>query len=153
MDVEGDVLYGIDGIIGSVHDDTLTGSAPGAGNATTFAAYGHSPEAVTVLLHDGTALGGDTHGDTFEAVHSQLGSRHDDTLGRAMSTLTCWPAPTAMTDWQAKRGTTSCTATTSPAEATPAGTTASTSPPPMGLTHSPRPILSSDARIVESELN
>ena len=81
MDAEGDVLYGIDGIIGSVHDDTLTGSAPGASNATTFAAYRHSPEAVTVLLHDGTALGGDADGDTFEAVHSLLGSRHDDTLG------------------------------------------------------------------------
>ena len=121
--------------------------ATGTGNATTFAAYRHSPEAVTVLLHDGAALGGDADGDTFEAVHSLLGSRHDDTLGRAMSTLTCWPAPTAMTDWQAKRGTTSCTATTSPAAATPAGTTASTSPPSMGLTHSPRPILSSDARI------
>ena len=118
-DAEGDTLHGIDGLIGSAHDDTLTGNrlgnelyggagddtlhggglvpgywdylegGPGAdtligsspnGNTTTFAAYRTSPEAVTVDLHDGTALGGDATGDTFESIQSLLGSRHDDTL-------------------------------------------------------------------------
>ena len=119
-DADGDLLHGIDGLIGSAHDDTLTGnrlgnelyggagddvlaggglspgywdyleggpgadtltgSAPTDGSATTFAAYRESPEGVTVDLHDSTAMGGDAAGDTFESIQSLLGSRHDDTL-------------------------------------------------------------------------
>ena len=119
-DADGDILHGIDGLIGSEHDDTLTGNAlgnelhggagddtldgggllpgywdyleggpgadaltgssPTAGSATTFAAYRESPAAVTVDLHDSTAMGGDATGDTFESIQSLMGSRHDDTL-------------------------------------------------------------------------
>ena len=119
-DAEGDVLHGIDGLIGSAHADTLTGSelgnelwggagddvlrggglipghwdylegGPGADTLigsvlsdaanTTFAGYRASPEGVEVRLHDGTARGGDAEGDTFQAIHSLLGSNHDDAL-------------------------------------------------------------------------
>ena len=65
---------------GGAGADRLLGSARVDASATTFAGYRHSPEGVTVHLHDGTAQGGDAAGDTFEAINSLMGSAHADSL-------------------------------------------------------------------------
>ena len=90
---EGDTFEGIEGIIGSRHADTLTGSdgsnglegGPGAdrldgGDGSDTLWYATSDAGVHVDLAAGTARGGHAEGDTFENIEGVIGSRHADTL-------------------------------------------------------------------------
>ena len=98
----GDILSNIENVVGSRHDDALSGDAgpnrlaggpghdrleggPGAdtlsgGPGNDVAVYAGSAAAVTVNLGTGTATGGDAAGDSFESVEDLIGSAHDDTL-------------------------------------------------------------------------
>ena len=89
----GDTFEGIEGIIGSRHADTLTGSdgsngleggagadrLDGGGGRDTLW-YATSDAGVHVDLAAGTARGGHAEGDTFENIEGVSGSRHADTL-------------------------------------------------------------------------
>jgi Ca2+-binding RTX toxin-like protein len=92
-DAQGDTLSGIENLIGSAFDDTLTGDANdnvltggagadhldgGAGNDT--ASYATSSAAVTVNLATGTGSGGDAQGDTLTNIENLTGSAFNDTL-------------------------------------------------------------------------
>ena len=99
---EGDEFAGIEGITGSVYDDTLTGGngadrldggdgadvlegGAGAdeldgGTGSDTAVYRSSNAAVTVNLGDGTFTGGHAAGDTAVNVENLEGSDYDDVL-------------------------------------------------------------------------
>ncbi len=102
-DAEGDILYDIENLTGSNHDDILIGSEDqtnildggkgndelqglsggddlfgGEGNDT--ASYSASLSAVTVNLATGTATGGDATGDTFDSIENLIGSDYNDKL-------------------------------------------------------------------------
>lgn len=101
-DAEGDVLIGIENLIGSTYTDDLTGDAganrleggdgsdiltggAGAdildgGTAEDTASYADSAEAVTVSLEAGAASGGDAEGDSLIDIENLEGSAFDDTL-------------------------------------------------------------------------
>ena len=93
-DAQGDTLTSIENVIGSGHDDTLTGDAAanvltgGAGGDTLTggdgndtADYSGSGAAVTVdLSSSGAQSGGDAQGDTLTSIENVIGSGHDDTL-------------------------------------------------------------------------
>ena len=73
-----DVLDGREGgdwLEGNAGADVIRG---GEGDDT--AAYYSSDGAVEVRLYDGTAIGADAEGDTFEGIERLFGSMHDDTL-------------------------------------------------------------------------
>ena len=96
----GDTLSGIEIVVGSAHNDTLTGTIAhgtvlegGAGAETlrpggtgieqslsTVVSYASSPSGVTVNLATSTASGGHAEGDTLSNIVSLTGSAHDDTL-------------------------------------------------------------------------
>ena len=98
----GDILSNIENVVGSRHDDALSGDAgpnrlaggpghdrleggPGAdtlsgGPGNDVAVYAGSAAAVTVNLGTSAATGGDAAGDIFESVEDLIGSAHDDTL-------------------------------------------------------------------------
>jgi len=88
-----DQLSNIENLIGSIHNDSLTGDSNantieggggadilvgGAGNDT--ASYAGSSAGVTVSLATGTGAGGDAQGDTLSEFENLLGSAYDDIL-------------------------------------------------------------------------
>ena len=101
-DAEGDRLTGVETVVGSAHDDILTGDAganrleggdgddllAGAGGADTLiggegtdtADYSASEGGVAVDLASGTGLGGDAEGDVLSGIENLTGSAHDDRL-------------------------------------------------------------------------
>ncbi len=101
-DAEGDRLTGVENLIGSVHDDRLTGDAganildggagddtlAGAGGADTLtggegtdtADYSASGAGVEVDLAAGAGIGGDAEGDVLSGIENLTGSTHDDHL-------------------------------------------------------------------------
>jgi uncharacterized protein (TIGR01370 family) len=92
-DAEGDVITGIERIIGSNFDDTLTGDATnnlftgGAGadvldgeEGTDWVSYRGSSEAVVIDLEAGTGVGGDADGDTLTNIERVMGSDNFDIL-------------------------------------------------------------------------
>jgi Ca2+-binding RTX toxin-like protein len=98
----GNLLYGIEGLIGSSFDDSLTGSSAanildgGSGNDTLIggggadslfggagsdmADYTASGSAVTVNLATGTGTGGDAAGDVLSGIENLTGSANSDSL-------------------------------------------------------------------------
>jgi Ca2+-binding RTX toxin-like protein len=84
-DAQGDTLVSIENLIGSSHDDTLTGDGNAntldgaAGNSDT-ADYSASGAGVTVDVGAGTGLGGDAQGDTLVNIEAVTGSAFNDTL-------------------------------------------------------------------------
>lgn len=77
-DVGSDQIFGGNGrdiLIGGQGADFLQG-----GNGIDQARYNTSLEAVHINLLDGTATGGEAHGDTLRNIESLVGSIHDDTL-------------------------------------------------------------------------
>jgi uncharacterized repeat protein (TIGR01451 family) len=87
-----DSLVGVEGIVGSPHDDTLKGDAGGneiygragadaitGGRGFDYARYDFAPAAVSVDLAAGTATGGDGS-DTLGGIEGIVGSGSDDTL-------------------------------------------------------------------------
>ncbi|MBL1420887.1 MAG: calcium-binding protein [Alphaproteobacteria bacterium] len=101
-DAEGDTLLTIENVIGSMHDDIITGDANrnyiqgldgddvldgglGAdildgGEGIDTVDYSHSGDGVEVYL-DGTAgSGGDAEGDTLLTIENVIGSMHVDTI-------------------------------------------------------------------------
>jgi Ca2+-binding RTX toxin-like protein len=94
-DAQGDVLSGIEGLIGSAFNDTLAGSSGndtlegGAGADTLYgsqgndtASYASSATGVQVnLATGGVVTGGDATGDFLNSIESLIGSAHDDVLG------------------------------------------------------------------------
>ena len=90
---QGDTLTRIENLIGSDHDDTLTGNsftnilrggaggdALNGGGRMDTADYSGSNAAVTVNLNTGTHSGGHAQGDTLTSIENLIGSDHDDTL-------------------------------------------------------------------------
>ncbi|KAA0578723.1 calcium-binding protein [Azospirillum sp. Sh1] len=90
---EGDVLIGVENLIGSSRADLLTGDAQdntlrgGAGADTLIggdgsdtADYTGSTAGVTVSLADGTVAGGDAAGDVLSGIENLTGSASDDRL-------------------------------------------------------------------------
>lgn len=89
----GDMLTGIEGLIGSAHDDTLTGDSSdnviigGAGadvidggDGVDVVDYSASSGGVFVDLGGGPGSGGDAEGDTLSHVEVVIGSAFDDVL-------------------------------------------------------------------------
>ncbi len=101
-DAAGDTISGIENVIGSSYDDSLTGDGganalyggsgrdtlvggAGAdtldgGGGTDIADYSASGSAVTVNLATGTGSGGDAAGDTLSGIDDLAGSSHNDSL-------------------------------------------------------------------------
>lgn len=101
-EAEGDVLSGIENLIGSTANDTLLGDGGAnrldgsggddtlaglggadelvGGSGTDTADYGASAAAVTVDLDGNTGTGGDAQGDTFSSIERVLGSAGADSL-------------------------------------------------------------------------
>ena len=87
---EGDVLKGIENLIGSRHADTLTGDAGAnvlnGGAGKDWASYAGSDAGVTVDLSDKntdgevTGFGGHAAGDTLIDIEHLIGSDHNDSL-------------------------------------------------------------------------
>ena len=93
---QGDSLSNIEHLIGSAHDDTLTGDGTtileGRAGADTLnggleggvyrstASYAGSDAGVSVNLKTGAASGGHAQGDTLSNIRHLVGSGHDDTL-------------------------------------------------------------------------
>ena len=90
---QGDILTGIEGLVGSSHADRLTGDAgvnvfDGGAGADTLdggdgwdqLAYFRSDAGVTVNLATGEAEGGSAEGDVFTGFETVWGSRHADRL-------------------------------------------------------------------------
>ncbi|MBC6443773.1 MAG: hypothetical protein GDA53_11840 [Rhodobacteraceae bacterium] len=93
-DAQGDKLRNFENLVGSDHNDTLTGDAgnnrlKGAGGADTLdggagrdrAIYKGSDAGVSVSLVSGaTNTGGDAAGDVLRNIENLVGSDHNDTL-------------------------------------------------------------------------
>ncbi len=101
-DAQGDSLSEVENLLGSVHDDSLTGNAAanqlsgGGGNdlleggagadsisggtGIDTASYASSGSAVQVDLEAGTASGGDAQGDVLSGVENLAGSAQADVL-------------------------------------------------------------------------
>ena len=98
-DAEGDKLKNIENLVGSAHDDTLTGDGnvnrlvggPGAdtldgGAGSDYAFYDTSSAGVTIVLDTwdnngySPGKGGDAEGDKLKNIENLVGSAHDDTL-------------------------------------------------------------------------
>jgi Ca2+-binding RTX toxin-like protein len=101
-DAAGDVLFSIEGLVGSAFSDTLTGDANanslygltgndslngGAGAddlhgdaGFDFARYDASSSAVTVNLATGAGSGGDAAGDTLYEIEGVVGSAYNDVV-------------------------------------------------------------------------
>uniref|UniRef100_UPI00260C08C0 calcium-binding protein n=2 Tax=unclassified Novosphingobium TaxID=2644732 RepID=UPI00260C08C0 len=92
-DAQGDVLAGIENLIGSAHDDALTGNADdnvieggagadqidgGAGKDTID--FSTSAVGVEVYLDGRVSRGGDAEGDTYANIENLIGSEFDDRL-------------------------------------------------------------------------
>ena len=101
-DAEGDTLTGLENVIGSSHDDTISGDGSvnvlrgqdgddvltggaggdtlGGGTGSDTVSYAASAAGVTVDLGQGSASGGDAEGDSFLDVENLTGSAQADTL-------------------------------------------------------------------------
>lgn len=101
-DADGDTLTSIEGLVGSIFDDTLIGNSSanflhgfdgddtlvgGAGADTLDGGYGFdavdysaSSAAVSVSLAAGTAAGGDAQDDTLASIEVVIGSTYADTI-------------------------------------------------------------------------
>jgi len=101
-DAAGDILTGIEDIVGSAFNDSLKAGAGanslsgGDGNdwltggagadvldggaGTDWVSYSGSASSVTVSLATGTGTGGDAEGDTLTDIENVWGSSHDDTF-------------------------------------------------------------------------
>ena len=92
-DARGDILSGIENLIGSRRNDRLTGDGgdnrlEGGGGADALhggagrdtASYAGSTAGVTVDLSAGTASGGDARGDTLTDIENLIGSGRNDRL-------------------------------------------------------------------------
>jgi RTX calcium-binding nonapeptide repeat (4 copies)/WD40-like Beta Propeller Repeat len=92
-EADGDVFAGIEGVVGSPFDDTLTGGAgddrfqglAGAdtidgGDGTDVASYELSPADVKVNLSNGIIKDGDAQGDVLWGIENLTGSAFGDTL-------------------------------------------------------------------------
>jgi Ca2+-binding RTX toxin-like protein len=101
-DAEGDQLYNVENLIGSIYadeligdaganvltggsgNDTLTGGAGAdtlaGGSGTDTANYSASASAVTVNLMTNVNTGGDAQGDSLSGIENITGSAYDDTL-------------------------------------------------------------------------
>ncbi len=81
---QGDTLTHIEKLIGSSHNDTLSGDSNAnsldGGAGTDTASYTDSNAAVTVNLATGTHSGGHAQGDTLSNIENLTGSDHNDTL-------------------------------------------------------------------------
>ncbi|MFD0915795.1 hypothetical protein ACFQ14_05185 [Pseudahrensia aquimaris] len=83
-DAEGDMLTGIENLIGSTSDDTFTANdqpnrLDGRAGSDTVS-YENSSAGVTVDLTTGAASGGDAEGDTLLRIENLIGSAHNDSL-------------------------------------------------------------------------
>ena len=92
-DAQGDMLTGIENLIGSDHNDVLVGDA-GNNNFTAGAGgdlidggggadrviYANSDTGVAVDLGSGVGSGGHADGDTLVGIENLFGSVHDDSL-------------------------------------------------------------------------
>ena len=92
-DAEGDVLSNIENLIGTVHDDSLTGDTgnnmlegqEGAdrldgGDGLDWADYSGADTGVTVSLLTGQGMRGHAEGDTLVNIEHLIGSSHEDIL-------------------------------------------------------------------------
>ncbi|WP_299296037.1 calcium-binding protein [uncultured Tateyamaria sp.] len=93
-EAEGDVLSGVENLIGSAQDDVLTGNAgnntleggagadtlDGGSGGTDTAAYDGATSGVNVNLATGINTGGDADGDVLINIDNLRGSAFDDTL-------------------------------------------------------------------------
>jgi glucose/arabinose dehydrogenase len=92
-DAQGDILGGIENLIGSAFSDMLTGDGAantlaGGGSADTLiggagtdtADYSSSPAGVNVSLQSGMGSGSDAQGDTLSGIENLIGSAFGDTL-------------------------------------------------------------------------
>ena len=90
---EGDTFTSIENLIGSDHNDTLTGDAAGnvleggagadtldGGDGTDTASYASSNAAITIDLSAGTNTGGHAAGDILTSIENLLGSSYADVL-------------------------------------------------------------------------
>ncbi|MGL4965276.1 MAG: beta strand repeat-containing protein [Inquilinus sp.] len=81
-DAQGDVLTGIENIIGSAFADLLRGNAGtnaiDGGAGIDMVSYSGSTAGVTVDLAAGTGTGGDAQGDTLSGIENVTGSAFDD---------------------------------------------------------------------------
>ncbi len=81
---EGDVITDIENIIGSDHDDFLTGNDSAnrldGGAGVDWVSYSGSDEAVMVDLEAGTGEGGHAEGDVITNIEDMVGSRYGDAL-------------------------------------------------------------------------
>ena len=92
-DAQGDNFTHIHDLLGSAHDDTLTGDnlanvieggagsdALDGGGGNDTASYSTASAGVTVNLATPASNTGDAHGDTITNIETILGSPHDDTI-------------------------------------------------------------------------
>lgn len=83
-DAQGDTLSGIENVIGSAYDDTLTAdghaNALTGGNGIDTVSLAMSSAAVRVDLTAGIGTGGDAEGDTYATIENIVGSGFNDTL-------------------------------------------------------------------------
>jgi glucose/arabinose dehydrogenase len=92
-DAQGDILGGIENIVGSAFNDTLTGDNGGnaldgrsgadtliGGPGVDTADYSASAAAVSVSLLTGLGSGGDAQGDILSGIENIVGSAFNDTL-------------------------------------------------------------------------
>ena len=91
-DAAGDVLLGIESILGSSYADTFVGDVNAntfnGGNGTDTISYAASASAVSVNLTTGTAAGGDAEGDVLSAIEMVVGSAYGDTLASSTASTT-----------------------------------------------------------------
>jgi len=99
----GDVITGVEVLIGSAHDDTLIGGAEndtikggagadhvdGGGGSNTVD-FSYSSVGVEVFLNGQVSHGGDAEGDTYANIQTLIGTAYDDHLvgGAGNETLT-----------------------------------------------------------------
>jgi Ca2+-binding RTX toxin-like protein len=103
-DAQGDILSGIENIVGSGFSDTITGSAAvnviDGGAGTDTLSYAGSAAAVTVNLSTGTGSGGNADGDIISGIENVTGSDHNDTLiGDAGVNVPQWRLGQRHPDW------------------------------------------------------
>jgi glucose/arabinose dehydrogenase len=92
-DAQGDILGGVENVVGSAFNDMLTGDSgantlaggPGAdalngGLGSDTADYSSSSAGVSVNLQTNSGLNGDAQGDTFNSIENLIGSAFSDML-------------------------------------------------------------------------
>ncbi|MGO1078944.1 hypothetical protein [Inquilinus sp. CA228] len=83
-DAEGDVLVGIENVLGSAHDDAIVASAAAnrieGGAGVDMVSYANSTAGVMVDLATGEGHGGDAEGDVLVEIENVAGSAYDDVI-------------------------------------------------------------------------